>query len=413
MGGYASKLKGKIKSKWKAKFGSSSKPVEQSTLNSKPTRYLSNEQIIKEQQLMDWDYLERPMKNEESDGGAITEGKKVIEDDSVMNSYFKKGSFSPMEMPMPTLKGEIGNALKQAFPIQEGEKKTPWKSALPTLNQSMAQKMAKNANSTTAQLEKVENEETERFNAAHWDALLESYIGTEAYNKYTSNFYYTIMNTLARTGKPPKTAWDDGKEVQVTKEAAEIAMKALQAMSEDMREGLFSQLEEDRIVYRGVGSNYGDILRDQLGIGDEVTGEELNRKLKGNVIFDKAFTSTSLDPNVAHDFAERNSKMNGKNEATIIQIHAPKGLKAKYLTPISEFGDEAELLIDQNTPLRILDVTMVEDSKTGTKYRLVKAEFLSFYIGSHRASVSNNYDLQKVYGNDMKSQGGVPQVRKG
>ena len=139
-----------------------------------------------------------------------------------------------------------------------------------------------------------------------------------------------------------------------------------------------------------------------------MTGEELNRKLKGAVLFDKAFTSTTLDPSVAETFAKENS---GKEEATILQIYAHKGLKSQFLAPISKYGYEEELLVDQNTPLRILDVTMEEDPETGIKYRLVKAELLSFFAGSHRARVSNNYDVNQSGDTDLTSRGSISQTK--
>ncbi len=394
MGGYASKLKGKIKSKWKAKFGSGSKPVEQSALSRKTDVSRSNEQILKELQSRQGNAAEPTSENEEFNRGSIT-GAKVIKGDSFLNS-FKEDHIPQFENDETS--DDAGNG---------------WKRAKPTINQDIGKKMAADADFTKEQLQEVENEETKRFNAAHLDEFLREHIGVEAYQKYSTNYYYTIMNNLARNLELPKMIKVKRDLVlPVTEEAVKDAKKALQAMSEDMKEGLFSQLEEDRTVYRGVGSDYIGYLRKQFGIGDEVTGEELNRKLKGNVYFDRAFTSTSLNPNVAGSFAKNNIKKDGKKEATIIQIRAPKGLRAKYIAPISAYKTEDELLVDQNTPLRILDVKMTVDPKTKITYRLVRAEFLSSFIGEHRARMSNDYGLQEEKSNHLKKQGPIPQVNR-
>lgn len=395
MGGYKTKLKEKIKSKWKEKFSSGSKLEEQSASNQRTSDApRSNEQRRKEPPLVQRNNVRALQVDEKATRGTITE-TGVINDNSIMKS-FKNDSIAPF------LPGQDKNL------TQKGETGNSWKQAKPTINQDMIKKMAADANSTNARLHKVESAETERFNAGH--LFLKEYLGIESYQKYSMNYYYTIMNTLARKGKPPKTVMVNGQEVTVTEKDVQIAIAAMKDMSQDMNEGPHSQLQEDRTVYRGVGDFFIDNLRKQLGIANGVTDEELNRRLKGAIFFDRAFTSTSLNPDVAEDFATHNSGKNGKKEATILQIHAPKGLKAQYIAPISKYKGEAELLVDQNTPLRILDVVTEVDPKTGIKYRLVKAEFLSFYAGSHRARMSNDYDLQDAKDNHLKKQGSIPQV---
>ena len=398
MGGYKAKLKSKIKSKLKAKFSSSSKLEKPSTPDIKRSDVSrSNEQISKE------------LQSRQGNAAEPTSVTRKVDPEQTLerNPNAHKGSF--------------GNTFFMNGRIQQFKNNSSW-GAVPTIKQEMAQAMAKDANATHEERQKIWGEETKRFNTAHLNKdekkkldsvinkLQDLYVGVDSYRKYSETYYCAIMNTLARTGKPPKTVWDNGKELSVTEEGVKSAMDAWKAMSKDMEEGSHSRLQKDRIVYRGVGGkSYTDnVLRKQLGIGTEVTGEELNRKLKGAVLFDKAFTSTTLDPSVAETFAKENS---GKEEATILQIYAHKGLKSQFLAPIRKYGYEEELLVDQNTPLRILDVTMEEDPETGIKYRLVKAELLSFFAGSHRARVSNNYDVNQSGDTDLTSRGSISQTK--
>lgn len=334
MGGYKAKLKSKIKSKLKAKFSSSSKLEKPSTPDIKRSDVSrSNEQISKE------------LQSRQGNAAEPTSVTRKVDPEQTLerNPNAHKGSF--------------GNTFFMNGRIQQFKNNNSW-GAVPTIKQEMAQAMAKDANATNEERQKIWGEETKRFNTAHLNKdekkkldsvinkLQDLYVGVDSYRKYSETYYCAIMNTLARTGKPPKTVWDNGKE--------------------------------------------------------------LNRKLKGAVLFDKAFTSTTLDPSVAETFAKENS---GKEEATILQIYAHKGLKSQFLAPISKYGYEEELLVDQNTPLRILDVTMEEDPETGIKYRLVKAELLSFFAGSHRARVSNNYDVNQSGDTDLTSRGSISQTK--
>lgn len=384
MGGYKAKLKKKFH-KLKEKFHSGSKQEERTAFNGDSDEFRSNELIWKELQSVQKN-ADKPTSKIGNDPvrARMPELPKVIEGGSVMDSYFRNPSFSPMEMQK-----------KDKQQTQAGKIENSWKTALPTLNQKIATAMATNAAFTQLELQGVENEEAERFITSHQNVNIDSY------KQYSANRSYTIMNNMARglEQKPIKT----GKDIAlpVTEKDEKKAADALIDISKDM-EGPRSRLEKDRTVYRGVGSNYINTLRKQLGIGDKVQGEELNRRLKGAIIFDKAFTSTSLDPNTAEYFAQQNiDKQSKEKNAMIFQIHAPKGLKAQYIAPISRYKEEDELLVDQNTPLRILDVTMQTDPENNIEYRLVKAEFLNSYIGSHRA----DYDLQKTKENYLKKQG--------
>lgn len=344
MGGYKERIKAKFH-KWKAKFSSGPKAAPQSP--------------------------------------------PIIAPNSVTRELFTKDKFAdnPKEQ-----QGQNENL------TQEGKIGNSWKKATYTTKQGMAEEMAADANSTQADKLEIKKKEMEDFMEAHpSDDMGAEHKGVEHYKTYTSNFHYSIMNSLARTGKPPETAMDNRGIVRpVTEEDVEVAIAAMKGMSKDMGE---SRLKRDLVTYRGVGNGFTKVIRNQLGIGNNVTEEEMNRRLKGAVLFDKAFTSTSLSPYVAEKFARMNSH---NEEATIFQIHAPKGLKATYLEPISAFGGEDELLVDQNTPLRVLEVKMVEDSQ-GVNYRLVRAEFLNSYSGEHRAKVSNDYDLKEWRGRHLKN----------
>lgn len=90
-----------------------------------------------------------------------------------------------------------------------------------------------------------------------------------------------------------------------------------------------TKTKEDMVVYRGFATN--------ISIG-------LNA---GDIIEDKGFVSTSSDEKRASGFGRA-------RDATVLQIHVPKGSKAMSVKELSGFTAEEEILLNKNSKFRIL-----------------------------------------------------------
>lgn len=88
-------------------------------------------------------------------------------------------------------------------------------------------------------------------------------------------------------------------------------------------------------------------------------GEEA--KKGGGRITMPTYTSTSIDPSVASDFAGRNS------DSHIIHIHLKKGQRAHYLGSHSHHDSEREMMLPRNTTLQIHPTPTVTHNGDGTK----------------------------------------------
>lgn len=90
-----------------------------------------------------------------------------------------------------------------------------------------------------------------------------------------------------------------------------------------------AKTKEDMVVYRG--------FSEDISVG-------LN---PGDIIEDKGFVSTSSDENRADGFVR-------SRNATLLQIHVPKGSKAMSVKELSGFAAEEEILLNKNSKFRIL-----------------------------------------------------------
>lgn len=299
----------------------------------------------------------------------VKEGSMKYEDQDDLRRFFEKSTVTPTN--------SIRNDLQS--PGQQGAK-GGWKKGISPAHKIAAQ-MAADAKSEKVP---VLEQETERFNRGKLTAFStkwrEYVYRREAYKIYSNNYFYSIMNALSRTGKAP--AFVD--ETQVTPEAIEKAKWAMQVIEYDMKKGENSKVEADRTVYRGIGTD--KYIREQLNIEDGLSDEELNQRLQGAIVSDKALTSTSFNPNKAKTFANMNRNQEGT--PVMMQIHVPKGLAAQYITPVSEYQDEDELLADRDTPMRYIDVKSGKDAD-GKNYRLVRGSYLLGRISGHRRNKKN------------------------
>lgn len=80
-------------------------------------------------------------------------------------------------------------------------------------------------------------------------------------------------------------------------------------------------------------------------------------KIIGTIVKDKGFVSTTIRKATTENFGQ-----------VIYKIKCPKGTKALYVEDISEFGfDEAELLLNKDTPMRIVGIDLNDDARFGNK----------------------------------------------
>lgn len=235
----------------------------------------------------------------------------------------------------------------------------------------------------------------------------------QAYRRYSENFYYSVMNHMLRYGVNPETVNSDkGGKCKVEEVHVKIALRTIKRISDAMNIGKHSRLERDRLVYRGAGKGYNNVLRRSVGLtplpnpGVENNPEdayELNRKLINHNVTDNAFVSTSLLPNVAESFAHHNGV---RGDCTYIRIYAPKGLKAQYIDPISDSKGEQELLVAPGTPMRVLDAQTfvgVENNKAVPQTRTIDAEFIPSSGGEDdMKSPCDNIRIIKYWENDKQ-----------
>lgn len=94
-----------------------------------------------------------------------------------------------------------------------------------------------------------------------------------------------------------------------------------------------AKTKEDVTVYRGMFGNYGDNLTNNY------------ERIKGTVIVDKAFASTSLNANIANEFSSK----------TILKVGVPKGSRALYLS-MSPDDKSHEVLLPRNSKFKITGI---------------------------------------------------------
>lgn len=138
----------------------------------------------------------------------------------------------------------------------------------------------------------------------------------QAVRIYTGESFGPMNNSL----RDPKTA--------KTSEKSDLVKKVDGALAK-------SSLKQDTIVYRGVG----DLSK--LGIkGDPAHAI-------GQVIKDKGYTSTSLNPKVAEKY----------DGAAVLRIKAPKGSKGASMGGVSRYPKEHEVLFARGSGVKITGVS--------------------------------------------------------
>ena len=114
-----------------------------------------------------------------------------------------------------------------------------------------------------------------------------------------------------------------------------------------------ASLPKDTYVTRGSDYNMLDALGVKYSADDK-------SKIIGQVVTDKGFTSTSIDPNSGFD----------KDIQYVIKV--PKGSQAMYVSSISAYSSEQELLINKGAKFEIKDVEFGSDGKVKKIYMELK-----------------------------------------
>lgn len=112
-------------------------------------------------------------------------------------------------------------------------------------------------------------------------------------------------------------------------------------------------------LYRGLNSDYTKELANKYGIKNTNDLAELNAKLTGKYITDKAYTSTSRDLKTAADFA----RDKGTGKTIVMQIAGKKkGIEVTKHVKNYRAKKEKEFLLKRGSKIKI---TRVGLSKTG------------------------------------------------
>lgn len=102
------------------------------------------------------------------------------------------------------------------------------------------------------------------------------------------------------------------------------------------------KLEEDIVTYRGSGyKSFADMLGADIKDIEADPQKFIRRRIEM-----KGFTSTSIAEKVANNF----------NPKIKFYCKLPKGTEALYVAPISNFGNEKEMLVNAGTEFRIMDI---------------------------------------------------------
>lgn len=223
---------------------------------------------------------------------------------------------------------------------------------------------------------------TERFqkwDESHRAEGEEHSAGYNAAQDYSDNILYPIINTKLRTDQFPT----DVRGFKVNTRRKNQAMKAATDLQESLTTGEHTELEEDTIVHRGAGS-YGQVLNSQLPT--PVADENLTAALAGNIFTEKAFTSTSIDPQVATRFSGIDDPKKVNDEHNLIHAVLPAGYKAQYMEGASLAKSEKEMVLPQNAMLRVIEAKDKTRKKDGKQYREIKGAYIrgNTIIGNHR-----------------------------
>ena len=139
-----------------------------------------------------------------------------------------------------------------------------------------------------------------------------------------------------------------------TKELSSAEARKVESITKEIDKSLVP-LKEPITLYRGVGGELG---------------ERILNAAPGTKITDNAFVSTSVTSEVGRGFSQRVGT-GRKSTQILIEIHAPAGLKGRYMPGLSGLASEQEMLLERGSQMVILGSEKGKGPNKG--YTVVKA----------------------------------------
>lgn len=166
--------------------------------------------------------------------------------------------------------------------------------------------------------------------------------------KYSKASWETNKELINKaTGKPSlhtPDKYDSDSEKEYKKENAQIHDEHVKSLDASFHHP-HAVLQHDLHVFHGTN---------KFNPGEEA------KKGSGRITL-PTYTSTSIDPKIASDFA-------GENEDShIIHLHLKKGQRAHYLGTHSSFENEKEVMLPRNSTIQIHPTPTVTHNGNGTK----------------------------------------------
>ena len=243
----------------------------------------------------------------------------------------------------------IENIIKEELDKKNKAKDTKTTKAKPKTSKPKATKKKKEAKKIYKQYDYLSSMDIPEENSFLKDITSEE---KKAIKKYTSdNWYEDINDSLRRTHLEGLTE----KEI---KKLDKRAKKVIEQISSGLKKGV---AHTDLKVFRGTSESVFKKVLDKDVIEQirtkNIDAKDLNKKVKGLIIKDEGFMSTTVAPEgpSSEDF----------NYGIFMEIKIDKGATGGgYIAPISEHSTEREWLLDKGTQLQIEKISWDEEKQS-------------------------------------------------
>ena len=243
----------------------------------------------------------------------------------------------------------IEDIIKEELKKKNKTKTKTTTKAKPKASKSKATKKKKEAKKTYKQYDYLSSMDIPEENSFLKDITAEE---KKAIKKYTSdNWYEDINDSLRRTHLEGLTE----KEI---KKLDKRVKKVIEQISSGLKKGV---AHTDLKVFRGTSESVFKKVLDKDVIEQirtkNIDAKDLNKKVKGLIIKDDGFMSTTVAPEgpSSEDF----------NYGIFMEIKIDKGATGGgYIAPISEHSTEREWLLDKGTQLQIEKISWDEEKQS-------------------------------------------------
>ena len=243
----------------------------------------------------------------------------------------------------------IEDIIKEELKKKNKTKTKTTTKAKPKASKPKATKKKKEAKKTYKQYDYLSSMDIPEENSFLKDITSEE---KKAIKKYTSdNWYEDINDSLRRTHLEGLTE----KEI---KKLDKRVKKVIEQISSGLKKGV---AHTDLKVFRGTSESVFKKVLDKDVIEQirtkNIDAKDLNKKVKGLIIKDDGFMSTTVAPEgpSSEDF----------NYGIFMEIKIDKGATGGgYIAPISEHSTEREWLLDKGTQLQIEKISWDEEKQS-------------------------------------------------